>query len=74
MQTFPRPVLTAEEQKQSIAVSAKIARIFDMKKRQAFIFALAVENMSLLKEVNIHRATLGLEPLKVHDVDVSKIG
>ncbi len=74
LQPLPRTDLTQDERQRAVAVALKIAGLLDRGKRLAYVTALVVDNISLQKEANTHRAVLGYEPIKTYPIDANKVG
>jgi hypothetical protein len=64
-ETFIRPELTEADLLRAAKISALIGAKAWRFEASRIINELACENMRLAKEVNVHRAHLGFEPLPV---------
>jgi hypothetical protein len=62
---FIRPEITREEEMKMARLAIAIFRGFGS--RREIIMTILFENIRLTKEVNLHRAKLGYELLKVYD-------
>jgi phosphopantetheine adenylyltransferase len=64
---FERPTLTEDEKSRIQKKIVVLANQLGRPKIIAVMLALAIENMRLAKEVNIHRQERGFEPLPTID-------
>ena len=68
LQPFERPELEEKDFIQARMDAAKLIRKYGLRNFERMFSALVVENVRLTKEIQIHRAARGLEPLKTFEV------
>jgi hypothetical protein len=66
--TYTRPELTQDEKKVAELCVNKLLRKYGYSNTAKIVAALAIENVRLVKEINEHRAALGIAPLEVYEV------
>lgn len=67
-ETYTRPELTDEDKKQAEADAKNLLKKYGYTNFPKMLAALCIENVRLIKEINEHRATLGIEPLPTFEV------
>lgn len=67
-ENYQRPELTEADKQAAAEDVKKLMRKYGMGNVPKIIGALALENIRLVKEVNEHRATLGIEILPIFEV------
>jgi len=70
MTNYERPTISLSECQEIKALSHRLAMIREYPVRMAYLQNIIIENVKLIKEVNAHRHSLGLEPYTVHPIEI----
>jgi len=68
MTIYTRPELTDQDRKQAETEAKKLLRKYGYSNFPKMLAALCIENVRLVKEINEHRAALGIDPLETFEV------